>query len=61
MADVAVCPQAAVVDTLIKSALIGAVMCVAYTWAVNEGVIGSGFGSRAAQYASGKFKRLFVR
>ena len=62
MADTtATCPEAAVADTLVKSALVGAVICVAYTWAVNEGVIGAGLGSRAARYATGKMKGFATR
>ena len=60
MAD-STCAEAAVVDTMFKYAIIGAIVSIAYTWAVNEGVIGKGFGSRAARYASGRVKGYFTR
>jgi L-aminopeptidase/D-esterase-like protein len=55
------CAESKVVDTLVKSALVGAIAYVGYTWAVNEGVIGAGLGARAAKFASGKAKGFLVR
>jgi hypothetical protein len=63
MADATVpaCAESAVLDTMFKYAVVGAVLCVGYNWAVNEGVLGAGFGSRAARYATGKMKGYFTR
>ena len=60
MAD-STCAEAAVVDTLFKYAIVGAALSIAYTWAVNEGVIGKNFGSRAARYVSGRVKGRLAR
>lgn len=55
------CPQAAVADVLVKTALVGALLCVGYTWATNEGVFGKDLGTRAAKYAAGHAKGFFIR
>jgi hypothetical protein len=62
MADttVAACPESAVLDVMFKSAVAGAALWLAYSWAVNEGVIGAGFGSRAARHVAGRVKGMFV-
>lgn len=44
------------VDVLWKSALVGILGFMVYSWAVKEGIVGDRLGTRAAAYATGRMK-----